>query len=119
MDKRARLRKVRNLYGDVSSRSAGHKCESRAHYPGRSAPHRGRGDVAETARNGVQKSAEGIVLWQHTGRPESRRKQRFLTSMKTQRAGNRSEMAESTREERARNAQGNGMDASVFTADRR
>ena len=73
MDKRALIRKVRNLYGNVSSRSAGHKCESRAHYPGRSAPHRRRGDVPETARNGMQKSAEGIVPWQHTGRPESRR----------------------------------------------
>ena len=39
--------------------------------------------------------------------------------MKTQRAGNRSETAESTREERARNAQGNGKDASVFTAVRK
>ena len=39
--------------------------------------------------------------------------------MKTQRAGNRSETAESPREERARNAQGNGKDASVFTAVRK
>ena len=39
--------------------------------------------------------------------------------MKTQRAGNRPETTESTREERARNAQGNGLDASVFTAVRK
>ena len=35
-------------------------------YPGRSAPRRGRGDAPETARNGMQKLAEGIHTHRRT-----------------------------------------------------
>ena len=37
MDEMAKIIKVRNLSGTVSCISDGHKWESRAHYPGRSA----------------------------------------------------------------------------------
>ena len=39
--------------------------------------------------------------------------------MSTKEAGNRFEITESTRKERARNAQGTGMEASVFTAKKK